>query len=91
MAGRSDFSQHTRRNLDRFLGSAGTTSERYGAVLRAPAAVERALTIFEFSEFLTDILVRHPEEIALLDQIDERSTAGEQDLFAGDARNAEPG
>jgi len=90
VASRSDFSQHTRRNLDRFLGSAGTTSERYGAVLRAPEAVERALSIFEFSEFLTDILVRHPEEIALLEQIDDRSPAGEQDLFGGDARNVGP-
>jgi glutamate-ammonia-ligase adenylyltransferase len=58
--------------------------------LRAPAAVARALTIFEFSEFLTDILVGHPEEIALLEQIDDRSPAGEQDLFAGSTRNVGP-
>ena len=69
IAGRSDLSQHARRNLDRFLSSAGTTSERYGAVLQSPAAVERALQIFEFSEYLTDILVRHPAEVLLLEQI----------------------
>ncbi len=68
IAARVDLSQHARRNLDRFLSSAGTTSERYGAVLRSPDAVEKALTIFEFSEFLTDILVRHPEEVSLLEQ-----------------------
>ena len=65
IAGRDELSQHARRNLDRFLSSAGTTSERYGAVLRSPEAVERALTIFEFSEFLTDILVRHPGDFTL--------------------------
>ena len=73
IAARGDLSQHARRNLDRFLSSAGTTSERYGAVLRSPEAVERALTIFEFSEYLTDMLVRHPAEVALLENIEDRS------------------
>ena len=85
IAARGDLSQHARRNLDRFLSSAGTTSERYGAVLRSPEAVERGLTIFEFSEYLTDILVRHPAEISLLENIEDRSGSGEEDLFADDA------
>jgi glutamate-ammonia-ligase adenylyltransferase len=82
IAARDDLSQHARRNLDRFLSSAGTTSERYGAVLRSPENVERALTIFEYSEFLTDILVRHPGEVSLLAQIQERNNSGAPDLFA---------
>ena len=89
IAARADLSQHARRNLDRFLSSAGTSSERYGAVLRSPKAVEKALTIFEYSDLLTDILVRHPEEISLLDQVEERSAPGAQDLFA--AESSEPG
>jgi [glutamine synthetase] adenylyltransferase / [glutamine synthetase]-adenylyl-L-tyrosine phosphorylase len=79
---RADLSQHARRNLDRFLSSAGTTSERYGAVLRSAAAVERALDIFEFSEFLTEILVRYPEEVSLLDQMQASDAGREHDLFA---------
>jgi glutamate-ammonia-ligase adenylyltransferase len=82
IASRDDLSQHARRNLDRFLSSAGTTSERYGALLRSPEAVEQALSIFELSEFLTEVLVRHPEEVLLLDRIGEGSSAGEQGLFA---------
>ena len=85
IAARADLSQHARRNLDRFLSSAGTTSERYGAVLRSPEAVERALTIFEFSEFLTDILVRHPAEVSLLEEIEERAVADEPDIVLGDS------
>ncbi len=81
IAGSSELSQHARRNLDRFLSSAGTTSERYGAVLRSTEAVDRALTIFEFSEYLTDILVRHPAEVALLPQLEELSAPGEAELF----------
>ncbi len=84
IAARVDLSQHARRNLDRFLSSAGTTSERYGAVLRSPDAVERALTIFEFSDLLTDILVRHPEEISLLQQVEPRLAPGAWDLFAAE-------
>ena len=79
---RTDLSQHARRNLDRFLSSAGTTSERYGAVLRSAAAVEQALEIFEYSEFLTDILVRYPEEVSLLEEIDAADARREHDLFA---------
>lgn len=82
IASRTDLSQHARRNLDRFLSSAGTSSERYGAVLRSADAVEQALTIFEFSEFLTDILVRHPREVSLLEQVQEQSAAAEAGLFS---------
>ncbi len=84
IASRSGLSQHTRRNLDRFLSSAGTTSERYGAILRSPAAVERALTIFEHSEFLTDILVRHPDAVVLLNEIKERPEDVEPKLLEFD-------
>jgi glutamate-ammonia-ligase adenylyltransferase len=90
IAGRDELSQHARRNLDRFLSSAGTTSERYGAILRSPEKVEQALTIFEFSEFLTDILVRHPAEVALLERIDGRRAPVEEDLFAADSPGVGP-
>jgi len=86
IAGRPELSQHARRNLERFLSSAGTTSERYGAVLRSPEAVERALEIFEFSEYLTDILVRHPREVSLLEQIGERPRADAPELFDDGSR-----
>ncbi len=87
ITGRSDLSQHARRNLERFLSSAGTTSERYAAVLRSPQAVEQALEIFECSEFLTDILVRHPREVSLLEQVKERPSLKAGELFDDDPRS----
>src|SRR5262249_15865114 len=79
---RRDLSLQARRNLFRFLSAAFTTSERYSAVVRHPAAVKRALTIFDCSDYLTDILVRHPEEIASLDQWSETpSRLGMGQLF----------
>ncbi len=81
IAARPELSQYARRNFERFLSSAGTTSERYGAVLRSPQAVERALEIFEFSEYLTDILVRYPAEVSLLEQVGDRPSAEAAGLF----------
>ncbi len=70
-ASRHDLSPQARKNLYRFLSSAFTSSERYAAVLRHPEAVSRALALFEASDYLTDILIRHPEEIATLDELGE--------------------
>ncbi len=78
---RADLSLHARRNLDRFLSSAATNSERYGEVLRSPAAIEHALTIFELSNYLTDILVRHPADVALLDDIKAQVLTGADALL----------
>jgi len=66
LAARAGLDAHARRNLGRFLSSALTSSERYAAVRRSPAAVERALELFAVSDYLTDILVQHPEEVATL-------------------------
>ncbi len=57
---------YARRNLFRFLASALTTSDRYAAVLRNSAAVEKLLAVFANSQYLSDILIRNPEEISTL-------------------------
>jgi glutamate-ammonia-ligase adenylyltransferase len=59
-----DLSPSARKNFFRFLSSAFTSSQRYAAVLRDPGEVKRSLALFDASDYLTDILVRHPEEIA---------------------------
>jgi glutamate-ammonia-ligase adenylyltransferase len=70
-ANRRDLSHQARKNLYRFLSSAFTSSQRYGAILRHPGGVVRALALFESSEYLTGILVRHPEEVATLGELGE--------------------
>src|SRR5262249_52096770 len=57
---------HARRNLHRFLSSAMTSSERYAPLLENPQRVIRAIPLFATSDYLTDILVRHPDAIRVL-------------------------
>ncbi|MGH9602229.1 MAG: hypothetical protein ACRD24_07540 [Terriglobales bacterium] len=72
IATRRELSTHARRNLHRFLSAAFTSSERYASVVREPRAVEHALRLFGTSDYLTDILVRHPVEIKTITEIAEQ-------------------
>ena len=63
---RPDLSPQARRNLFWFLWSAFSSSDRYAAVIRHPEAVALAVELFDASDYLTETLVRHPEEIATL-------------------------
>jgi glutamate-ammonia-ligase adenylyltransferase len=76
IAARRDLSSRVRRNLHRFLSSALTSSERYTVVLGEPAALEKALHIFEVSDYLTDVLVRYPEELGTLAKYPAAQPAG---------------
>jgi len=60
---RVDLDLHGRRNLTRFLSSALTSPARYAPLLENPRAVGRAISLLETSDYLTDILVRHPDVV----------------------------
>ena len=68
---RPDLSLQARSNVHRFLVSAFASSHRYAAVLRHQKEAARALILFEASDYLTQILIRHPEEIATLAETEE--------------------
>jgi glutamate-ammonia-ligase adenylyltransferase len=82
IAARRELPTHTKRNLHRFLSAAFTSSERYRTVLRQPQAVERAMRLFGTSDFLTDLLIRHPEEIEMLGRLRGELPPSEEKLFA---------
>jgi [glutamine synthetase] adenylyltransferase / [glutamine synthetase]-adenylyl-L-tyrosine phosphorylase len=87
-----------RRNTLRFLSAAFAASEKYAAVIGAQSSIADSLWLFDTSEYLTEILVRHPEEAATLAQIralppppagaslftlmDEEQSAGRDAVFA---------
>ena len=59
-------SPSARKNIFRVLGSAYASSESYAAVVHNQQAITHSLSLFESSEYLTDILVRHSEELNTL-------------------------
>jgi glutamate-ammonia-ligase adenylyltransferase len=59
-------SAHGNRNLHRFLSAAATSAERQAVLLENPGAIEKALPLFETSDYLTDVLARHPDVIRVL-------------------------
>ncbi len=65
----AEISPHAIRNVSRFFSSAATSPERYEAVLRAADGIEFALQIFECSEYLSEILIRHPADVELLSKL----------------------
>ena len=84
LARRDGLSSQARRNLFRFFSSALTTSQRYAAVLRHPQALEKAIVLFDASDYLSEILVRHPEEIATLAELAKLTArVGSDYLFQG--------
>jgi len=94
IATQEDLSKAARGNLFRFLTAAFTSSERYAVVLRHPDLVARSLVLLESSDYLTDILVRHPEELVTLAELgEEHVRAGSAYLFESDlvaGRSADP-
>jgi [glutamine synthetase] adenylyltransferase / [glutamine synthetase]-adenylyl-L-tyrosine phosphorylase len=81
LAASADLSAAARRNLFRFLSAALTSSPRYASVIKRPAAVADALVLFENSEYLTELLLRHPEEIAMLEEEKVRASTPAEALF----------
>ena len=82
IARRTDLSPQARKNLHRFLEAAFSSSRRYSAMLSHQEGVRRALVLFESSEYLTEILIRHAEEIVTLAELEEAlPRAGGRYLF----------
>lgn len=67
----AELSLHARRALHRLLGSAMTSAERYAALIENPRLVAKAMALLDSSEYLTDILVQHPDALRVLDHLHE--------------------
>src|SRR5947207_5863381 len=71
----SELSATGKKNLLRFLSAAYGSSRLYAMVVRHQHAVLRSLPLFEASEYLTEALVRSPDELETLAEIHMRTTA----------------
>ena len=72
---RADIELHARRNLYRFLSSAFASPDQ-GLVAGAPGTIKQALEVFGLSDYLTELLSRHPDEIAGLEALAAQEAVG---------------
>jgi glutamate-ammonia-ligase adenylyltransferase len=56
-----------RKNATRFFAALLGSAERFAVVRQQPQRVGRALEVLAASEYLGELLIRHPEEVAALD------------------------
>ena len=78
----SDLSSAGKRNLLRFLSAAYGSSRFYTSLLRNEQNLLRSLPVFENSEYLTEALVRNPEELQTLAEIHgNESSSSAESLF----------
>ena len=63
----AEIPERARRNVARLFGALLASPEMFRQARQQPQAVERALRIAGLSEYLTDLLVHHPEDAATLD------------------------
>jgi len=56
-----------RRNATRLLAALASSSERFAPARAKPECLERALQVAGASDYLTELLVHHPEDLAVLD------------------------
>jgi [glutamine synthetase] adenylyltransferase / [glutamine synthetase]-adenylyl-L-tyrosine phosphorylase len=63
---KSELSAHAARNLHRFLSAAVTSAERQAVLQENSGAIEKVLPLFETSDYLTDVLARHPDVVRVL-------------------------
>ena len=83
--GDATLSAHGNRNLHRFFSAAVTTAERQAVLLENPGIIEKALPLFETSDYLTDVLARHPDVVRVLGGLAGASAAREAALRDADS------
>jgi glutamate-ammonia-ligase adenylyltransferase len=59
--------ERARKNATRFFAALLASSERFEVVRQQPQRVRRALEVLAASEYLGELLIRHPEEVTALD------------------------
>jgi [glutamine synthetase] adenylyltransferase / [glutamine synthetase]-adenylyl-L-tyrosine phosphorylase len=59
-----------RKNVTRLLANLFGSSERFALARREPERVRRALELLGVSDYLGELLIRHPEDLAVLEPVE---------------------
>ena len=63
------FPDRARKNVTRFLAAQLASSERFELLREAPERLRRALEVLSVSDYLGELLIHHPEDLAALDSL----------------------
>jgi [glutamine synthetase] adenylyltransferase / [glutamine synthetase]-adenylyl-L-tyrosine phosphorylase len=77
--------ERAQRNVAKFLAAVLGSAERFENARAGPARFRRALEVSAASEFLGEILIHHPEELAALDSTPTRAAGESQAAIPFDA------
>ena len=73
----ADLPERARRNTARLLTAIASSPERFSTAHASPAGLRRAIEVTGTSAYLTELLVHHPEDMALLDSAETLPPAGD--------------
>ena len=76
--------ERTRKNVTRLFAALFGSSERFGLAREDPDRLRRAVEVVESSEYLAELLIHHPEDVAALDAVrpapDERAAPAQLEM-----------
>jgi glutamate-ammonia-ligase adenylyltransferase len=76
--------ERTRKNVTRLFAALFGSSERFGLAREDPDRLRRAIEVVESSEYLAELLIHHPEDVAALDAVrpapDERAAPAQLEM-----------
>jgi len=85
--------ERARKNVTRLLAALLGSSERFALVREKPECLRRAIEVVSASEYLAELLVYHPEDLAVLEsEITSvgKAVAGQIEISLDRARDPEP-
>ncbi|HXX24935.1 MAG TPA: hypothetical protein VEO19_17485 [Terriglobia bacterium] len=79
-----------RKGAARFLTALLASPERFALALEKPELLGRALEVVSGSEYLGELLIRHPEDMIVLDSAQTPPAAAQMEIALNESEDAEP-
>jgi glutamate-ammonia-ligase adenylyltransferase len=82
--------ERARKDAARFLTALLESPERFALVREKPELLRRALEVVSESEYLGELLIRHPEDMIILDSAEAPPIAAQMEIALNGSEDAEP-
>jgi [glutamine synthetase] adenylyltransferase / [glutamine synthetase]-adenylyl-L-tyrosine phosphorylase len=82
--------ERARRNVTKFLAALLGSSERFRLARREPGRIRQALEVASASDYLSDLMIYHPEDVAELGALEAATDSGAAQIEMGLEPPAQP-